>query len=182
MRCRTIATKNDKAMPNIGFKMMSALFTVRDLFNDPMKKIKKAKVSRGHHVLDYGCGPGAYTIAAAKVVGDSGKVYAADIHPLSAKKINAKALSMRLENIETITTDCYIGLDDESIDRILCFDMFHMLKEPNKVLKEFHRVIKPNSILSLDCHHLNDIQNRIEQSKYFKLVDKIGKTFNFEKL
>lgn len=169
-------------MPNLGFKMMSAFFAVRDLFNDPLKKIKNAKVSKGYHILDYGCGPGAYTIAAAKLVGDSGKVYAADIHPLSAKKINAKALSMRLENVKPITTDCYTGLDDESIDTILCFDMFHMLKEPNNVLKEFHRVIKPNSILSLDCHHLNDIQSRVEQSKYFKLVEKIDKTYNFKKV
>ena len=168
-------------MPNIGFIMMSALFSVRDFFNNPLKKIKKAKIAEGYHILDYGSGPGAYTIAAAKIVGDSGKVYAADIHPLSAKKIKAKALSKGLTNIETITTDCYTGLDDESIDTILCFDMFHMLKEPNNVLKEFHRVIKPNSILSLDCHHLNDMQSRIEQSDYFKLIDKIGNTYNFIK-
>ena len=168
-------------MPNIGFKMMSALFTVRDIFNDPMKKIKKAKISKGYHVLDYGCGPGTYTIAAAEVVGDLGKVYAADIHPLSAKKIKAKASSKGLENIETITTNCYTGLDDESIDIIICFDMFHSVKEPNNILKEFHRVIKPNSILSLDCHHLNDIQSRVEKSKYFILKHKIDNTYNFVK-
>ncbi|MFX1374898.1 MAG: class I SAM-dependent methyltransferase [Promethearchaeota archaeon] len=172
----------DKPMKKISFKMMSVLFIIRDKFSDPMKKIIKAKVKKGDYVLDYGCGPGTYSICTAKIVGDFGKVYAADIHPLSADKVHKKALKEGLNNIDTITTDCSTGLGDNSIDSILCFDMFHMLNDPQKVLKEFHRVLKPNAILSLDCHHMKDIGSAVEKTGLFRLDEKIEKTYNFTKI
>ncbi|MBN1801842.1 MAG: class I SAM-dependent methyltransferase [Candidatus Lokiarchaeota archaeon] len=174
--------KNHKTMSNFDFNSMSAIFAIRDLFNDPIKKIKKAKIVKGQYVLDYGSGPGAYTIAAARVVGASGKVYAADIHPLSAKKVLKKAKKVGLDNITTITTDCHTGLENNSIDVILCFDMLHFVNDKQKIFSEFHRVLKPNSILSLDCHHMNDIKNQVEGSGLFKLVEQIEKTSNFHKI
>ncbi len=171
----------DKPMKNTGFRLMSALFVVRDKFSDPMKKIKKAKVKRGDYVLDYGCGPGSFSVAASKVVGDSGKVFSADIHPLSAEKIHKKVLKEALNNIETITTDCYTGLKDNSIDVIICFDMFHMVNDQQNILKEFSRVLKPNAILSLDCHHMKEIESKVVDTGLFKLIEKIDKTYNFIK-
>ncbi len=48
-------------------------------------------IKPGTHVLDYGCGPGNYTIVAAELVGPSGKVYAVDIHPLAIREVQNKA-------------------------------------------------------------------------------------------
>ena len=175
-------TEIDKPMKNIAFKGMSAFFALRDKLSNPMKKIMKAKVKRGDYVLDYGSGPGSFSLSAAKIVGDSGKVYAADIQPLSAEKIQKKALKEGLNNIETITTDWSTGLKDNSIDVILCFDMFHMLNDPQKVLIEFHRVLKLNAILSIDCHHMKEIESEIVGTGLFKLVEKIDKTYNFTKV
>lgn len=176
-------SKSDKPMKNIGFKGMSAFFALRDKLSDPMKKIIKVKISLGNHVLDYGCGPGSFTIAAAKVVGDSGKVYAADIQPLSAEKIHQKALKEGLNNIETITTDCSTGLKDNSIDKTICFDMFHMLNDQQKILKEFHRVLKPNSTLALDCHHMTKkIESVVVESGLFKILEKLDKMYIFTKI
>ncbi len=169
-------------MSNLDFNSMSAIFAIRDIFSNPMKKIIRANVSEGQYVLDYGCGPGAYTIAAAKVVGNSGKTYAADIHPLASKKVLKKAKKAGLNNIETITTDCDTGLENNSIDVILCFDMFHFVKDKQKILMEFHRVLKPNSILSMDCHHMNDLKSKVEDSGLFALKEQINKTFNFHKI
>ena len=172
----------DKPMKNIAFKGMSAIFALRDKLSNPMKKITKVKLKKGYYVLDYGCGSGSFSLSAAKVVGDSGKVYAADIQHLSAEKIHKKALKEGLNNIETITTDCSTGLKDNSIDVILCFDMFHMLNNQQKVLKEFHRVLKPNAILSLDCHHMKEIESKIVGTGLFKLEEKIDKIYNFIKV
>jgi len=172
----------DKPMKNISFKGMSIIFALRDKLSDPMKKIMKAKISPGNYVLDYGCGPGSFSLAASKVVGESGKVYSADIQPLSAEKIHKKALKEGLNNVETITTDCYTGLKDNSIDVIICFDMFHMVNDRQKILKEFHRVLKPNAILSLDCHHMKDMESKVVGTGLFKLVEKIDKTHNFIKI
>lgn len=175
-------TERDIPMKAISFKMMSMLFSLRDIVSKPVKKVNKAKIKEGYYVLDYGCGAGSYTISAVKAVGVSGKVYAADIHPLSAKKVQKKALKEGLTNIETITTDCSTGLTDNSIDVILCFDMFHMLNDPYRILKEFHRVLKPDAIFSIDCHHINDIEAEVAKTGLFKLIEKIDKTYNFTKI
>jgi SAM-dependent methyltransferase len=39
-----------------------------------------------------------------------------------------------------------IGLDDGSVERILCFDAFHHAPNPDDVLREFGRVLKPGGI------------------------------------
>ncbi|MBD3341467.1 MAG: methyltransferase domain-containing protein [Candidatus Lokiarchaeota archaeon] len=171
----------DKPMKNIGFRFMSAFFVLRDLFSDPMKKIIKAKVKKGDFVLDYGCGPGSFSVTAAKVVGDLGKVYAADIQPLSAEKVLNKAEKEGLNNIETITTDCDTGLHNNSIDVILCFDMFHMLSDQRQILEEFGRILKPDGILSLDDHHMKEIESKVIETGLFKINEKIDKTYNFRK-
>ncbi len=176
-------SKVNKPMNNISFKMMSAFFAVRDKFSDPMKKIKKAKINLGDHVLDYGAGPGAYSIAAAKVVGELGKIYSVDIQPLSSEVIRKKASKIGLRNIKTITSNCDTGLENNSIDVVLCLDMFHMIKNQDELLKEFYRVLKDKSILSFDCHHMKEdiILSKITDSGLFKLVEKIDDTYNFIK-
>jgi len=72
--------KIDKPMSKAGFKFMLRHFKNRDKKYPTHNKIKKINIHEGNVVLDYGCGPGSYSIAAAEVVGDSGKVFAADIH------------------------------------------------------------------------------------------------------
>ena len=180
--------KNDKkehpkSKSNIDFKFMSFFFKIRDIFNDPMEKIEKTRMSVGNHVLDYGCGPGSFSIAAAEVVGSSGKLYAADIHPLSAEKINKKAFKKGIKNIKTITTDCKTGIKENSIDIIICFDTLHDIIDQNCVLKEFHRVLKPNCLLSIDDHHLeeNEIISLITAQGLFKFSEKKDKIYNFIK-
>src|SRR5207237_8554259 len=37
-------------------------------------------------------------------------------------------------------------LSDESVDRILCFDAFHHLANPDEALREMCRVLKPGGI------------------------------------
>ena len=76
--------KTDQPMNKLRFKVMSCVLRIRDIFISPKSKLTRSKVQKGLTVLDYGCGPGSLTIAAAEAVGESGKVYGADIHPLAA--------------------------------------------------------------------------------------------------
>jgi len=173
-----------KEQSNIDFRFMSFFFNVRDKFHPPIKKIRKANIKQGEIVLDYGCGSGSYTIAAVEKIGPNGKVIAADIHPLALEKVRKKAEKAGSINIETIQTDCATGLDDESIDKVICFDVFHDIPHKNDILKEFHRVLKPNSILSFDDHHMNEdeIIDLITSKGIFKLAEKKDKQYNFIKI
>ncbi|MFW9988443.1 MAG: class I SAM-dependent methyltransferase [Candidatus Odinarchaeota archaeon] len=174
----------NKKQSNLDFKCMSFFFKIRDIFHNPIKKINNADIRQGETVLDYGCGPGSYSLAAAEKIGTMGKLIAADIHPLALQKVRKKAKKMGYSNIETIQTECDTKLDDESIDRIICFDVFHGISNKNNIINEFYRVLKPNSILSLDDHHYNEDQiiDFIASKGLFKLADSNDKQYNFIKI
>jgi ubiquinone/menaquinone biosynthesis C-methylase UbiE len=172
-----------KQQSNIDFRFMSFFFKIRDLVKSPVIKIKKAYIKSGDIVLDYGCGPGSFTIPAAEIVGSSGKVYAADLNPLAINKVKKIALKKGLTNIKTILTDCNTGLGDNSIDVVICFDTFHHVNDQDNLLKEFHRILKPKSTLSLDDHHMqeDEILFKITEQGLFKLVEEKDKQFLFTK-
>jgi ubiquinone/menaquinone biosynthesis C-methylase UbiE len=142
-----------RPMRNIAFRFMTTMLRIRDFFLSPQGVVQEAGVEEGKVVLDYGCGPGTRTLAAARLVGPTGQVHAADIHPLSGQRIARLATQLGLENIRTICTDCDTGLADESVDVVLFHDIFHMLDQPSQVLAELHRVLKADGILAFSDHH-----------------------------
>ena len=143
--------------------------------------LEKSKIKRGDYVLDYGCGPGSYSFVAAKVVGKEGRIFAADIHPLAIEKVKKKANRKNIENITTIQTDCDTKLPDNSIDVVICFDVMHDIADKNNILKEFHRVLKPDGYLSFDDHHYSneEIIEIFSKHGLFKLNEQQDKIYNF---
>jgi ubiquinone/menaquinone biosynthesis C-methylase UbiE len=88
-----------------------------------------------------------------------------------------------LNNIEFILTDCAIGIQNESIDSIIFYDILHMIKDPVRNLQEFHRILKKEGILTMSNHHMKekDILQTMTAGDLFKLKFKSGKIYNFEK-
>ena len=67
------------------------IFKIVDfLFPYVKNRIKKFNIKKDMIVVDYGCGPGRYSIPFAKIVGNKGKVYATDIHELALEIVNEK--------------------------------------------------------------------------------------------
>jgi len=176
----------EKPMSGMSFKFMSFGFKFRDLLSPREDTLKEVGIKAGFYILDYGCGPGSYTIPAAQLVGDSGKVYALDIQPLAVKQVQSAANKRNLNNIQTILSDCATGLPDDSLDVVLLYDTFHSLGEPDKVLAELHRVLKPDGILSFNDHHMEkgekDIISTVTGKGLFKLLRKDEKVYNFSKI
>ena len=172
-----------KPKSNIDFLLMSFIFKLRDFFLPRVHILEEAGIRPGFHVLDYGCGPGGYIIPLAELVGKSGRIYALDIHQPAVQTVQRLAFKKCLPNIETIHSDCKTGLSGESIDVILLYDTFHDLNDPEGVLKELHRVLKSNGILSFTDHHLkeNEIMSRVTSSRLFRLSAKGGRTYSFSK-
>jgi ubiquinone/menaquinone biosynthesis C-methylase UbiE len=174
----------DKPMGNMSFSIMSFYFKIRDVFSPPQKIVAELGIEPGDHVLDYGCGSGSHAIAAAELVGESGKVYAVDIHPSALRWVNRAASKRNLKNIETILTDCPTDLSDDSVDVILLYDTYHDLSEPDGVMSELLRILKTGSILSFSDHHMKteEIAPRIEKKGRFKLYKRANKSFLFRKV
>ncbi|MFW9900725.1 MAG: class I SAM-dependent methyltransferase [Candidatus Thorarchaeota archaeon] len=171
-------------MSESNFRFMIKHFQNRDKKYPPPKKIEKTSITKGSIVLDYGCGPGSYTIAAAKVVGNTGKVFAADIHPLAIEEVERRAREEGIKNIKTILTDRNTNLEDNSIDNILLLDIYHDLSNPMSILKELHRVLKKDGFLSVDDHHFNEdeIRDKITSSKLFEFFERKEELLNFKKV
>ena len=174
----------NRPMSSIGFKLMSLLFKVRDLLGPRLDVLKEAGIEPGFSVLDFGCGPGGYIKPLAGLVGPSGKIYALDIHPLAIHEVKKLAMSAGIENIETIQSDCRTGLPDQVVDIVLLYDVFHGLAQPDDVLRELHRILKPDGTLSFSDHHMkeDEVVTRMTDANTFRLVEKGKKTYSFGKV
>jgi ubiquinone/menaquinone biosynthesis C-methylase UbiE len=166
---------------NLPFKFKSCLMVVRDFLNPRIDSLMGSNIKPGFKVLDYGCGPGIYTIAAAKIVGNKGRVYALDTHPSAINRVQKLAARKGLKNIETILSDGTTGLWTASVDIVL----LHEASYPNEVLQEIYRVLRSDGTLYFSDHQIHirndEIVSRLTNTGLFRLSRKGPKTFNLVK-
>ncbi|MFO7973863.1 MAG: class I SAM-dependent methyltransferase [Candidatus Hydrogenedentota bacterium] len=125
----------------------------------------------GQTVLDFGCGKGRYSIPAAQVIGEHGKLYAADKNPATLETIHLWASTMGIGHIDTLDTHgkVYTPLKKNSVDAALLHDVLHLIgwkekagrtirkstyRDRESLLQEMYRILKCNGILSVFCPHL----------------------------
>lgn len=173
----------DRPKSNLDFKVMAFTYKIRDLMRPRADFLKEAGIGPGYRVLDYGCGPGGYILPLADLVGEAGKIYALDIHPLALEMVQKAAAKRGLKNVETILSSCATGLPDECLEVVLLYDVFHDLTRPDEVLRELHRVLKPRGTLSFSDHHMkeSDIVIEMTEGGLFTLSARGEKTYHFTK-
>lgn len=173
----------DRPKPNFYFRFMCFAFKLRDLLLPRKNILKEVGIKSGFHILDYGCGSGSYITATAELVGESGKIYALDIHPLALRRVRNIASKKQLANVETTCSDCETGLPDCSVDVVLLYDTFHTLSDPNRILEELHRVLRPNRLLSFSDHHMKEgeIIAKVTSKGLFRMLRKDERTYSFLK-
>lgn len=113
----------------------------RRLIQNP-KKILRDYIRPGDTVMDVGCGPGFFTIDMAKMVGESGKVIAADLQQQMLEKVRKKAVRKKMiprMEFHTCRPDS-IGYNG-NVDFILAFYMIHETTNPKKVLGEMRSML-----------------------------------------
>jgi ubiquinone/menaquinone biosynthesis C-methylase UbiE len=163
-------TDNKKLKPqtDFAFKLMTWLYGAYDLIHNTKQDVKKIPLEEVTTVVDYGCGPGRYTLPVAKLVGIKGKVFAVDIHPLAIKTIKEKAAQESLTNIEAILVDSYdTGIRDSSVDLVLLIDTLPLVKDYNPLFQEMHRILKQNG-------HIYIEHGRIKISRTREIVESTG--------
>ena len=94
-----------------------------------------------------------------------------------------KAEKRACDNITPILTNCETGLEEMSIDVILLYDVIHLIKEPDNVLKELWRVLRKDGTLSVTCPHMKRaaLVQLVEQNSAFRLEVQLTKTLSFKK-
>ena len=150
----TVQLPRSEFIPTLAFQLMKLTMRIRDFFKAPGGKLDSFGIKPGDTVVDYGCGPGRYLRKASFLVGDTGKVYAVDIHDLAincACKIGKK---LKLSNIYPVKATGYFApIQENKADIVYALDMFHMVSQPNRLLNELHRLLKPSGKLILEDGH-----------------------------
>jgi len=124
--------------------------------HDHKKVFKLVGIKSGYFVLDLGCGPGDYSIEAAKIVGQSGTVYAMDKVPELIEDVAVRAEKENLHNIKTIVGDITerLPFEDGSIDVCMAITVLHIPAISGKrgeLFREISRVLKPGgSLITID--------------------------------
>jgi ubiquinone/menaquinone biosynthesis C-methylase UbiE len=169
-------------MTNLWFKLMALEYLLKSDSVAVLSTLKEAGIQPGISVLDFGCGPGRYAVPAAKSVGSTGMVYAVDVHALAIKMITKRAEKDRLRNLHAIHSDCRTGVPSDSIDVVLLYDALHDVEDKEVVLKELHRVLKPQGTLSYRDHTLKgEPLLSLIRSNGFTLQNETATQFNFRK-
>ena len=136
------------------FALLCAAFALRDALRPREVVLQDVPLREGMAVLDFGCGPGGYVQPLARRVGGAGTIYALDADPLAVRRVERLARRSGLENVHGLLSDGPTPLADGILDAVLIYDVFHMLPDPQSVLHEMHRLLRPAGFVSFSDHHM----------------------------
>ncbi len=121
----------------------------RKLIHNPYKMLSPF-IKEGDTVLDVGPGMGYFTIPMAKMVGEKGRIIAADIQErmLLALKKRAQQAGVEKRVIGHLSSNDSLGIK-EQVDFILAFYMVHEVPDTKRFLNELFSVLKVNGTFLL---------------------------------
>jgi SAM-dependent methyltransferase len=121
-------------------------------------------------VLDFGCATGWLTLALASAGCRATGVDVSRNALALAEQLRARAEWPAFSSADFFAYDGKrLPLEDSSIDRILCFDAFHHVKDQAATLAEFSRVLRPGgrvAMLEPGPHHSKTPQSQEEMRRY----------------
>lgn len=160
------------------------------MMHDHKKVFNLMGIKNGFSVLDLGCGPGDYSIEAAKIVGLSGVVYAMDKNSDLVEDVAARADGENLSNIKTIVGDITerLPFEDGSIDVCMAITVLHIpaiSKKMSSLFREIGRVLKlGGDLITIDVKkedpsfgppmNMRLSPEDIEMSMYGSCLQKVG--------
>ena len=109
---------------------------------DCASMLRQLGLKPGMNVCDMGCGNGFYTLKMAAAVAPDGIVYAVDIQPEMLRLMEARAAEAGLTNIKSVLgTQVDPKLPSNSLDIILCVDVYHEFSHPEPMLAAMRKAL-----------------------------------------
>jgi ubiquinone/menaquinone biosynthesis C-methylase UbiE len=150
-------------------------------WNNPAEVVAACQISPGARVAEIGCGSGWFTFALEEAVRPRGMIYALDMQPAMLQILRAKR-----NNWERILTlpcrENEFALDDGEVDIVFHANTLHECHEPEKHLREVHRVLKnAGRLIVVEWHWAGEESQpgpsnteRIEMKDAQQLVEEAG--------
>ncbi|MBI2109336.1 MAG: methyltransferase domain-containing protein [Parcubacteria group bacterium] len=115
-------------------------------FKDPERVLDQLVLGHGRTVVDLGAGSGAYTLSAARRVGDTGRVYAVDIQKELLQRIQNVAKRARLHNVDVIWADIEkingSSIKEETADVVIVSNILFQAEDKKAIARESYRILK----------------------------------------
>lgn len=148
------------------------------MFNDPAETIAKFDLQSGWRVADLGAGSGALSLAAARAVGEAGRVYAVEVQKELLERLQKEARAARLHNIEVLWGDVErhegTHLKSGTIDAAIASRILFQLDDLDGFAEEAKRILRPGGRLfvidpadptALFTRHGFSVVKRLEMGK-----------------
>ena len=122
-------------------------------FSKPAENIDQFNLTAGMTVADFGAGSGAYALAMARCVGQSGRVYAIDVQKELLARLGREAKAEHLANLEVIWSDLERAggskLADRLVDFVLFANLLFQISGQYTLFLEAKRILKPDGRLAV---------------------------------
>jgi ubiquinone/menaquinone biosynthesis C-methylase UbiE len=120
----------------------------RRLITPPDRTALRHGIRPGMTVLEVGPGNGRYTVAAARRVGETGKIFAVDIEPDMVTRVKKRAEKEGITNIDAVVADAYaLPFRSEVFDLITMTAVSGEIPDLSKAMLQFRRMLPPNGLL-----------------------------------
>ncbi len=168
----------------MAFWMISLMHDNRllPLIKNPYRRLENAGLDKGQQVLEVGCGPGYFTIPAAKILGSQGHVYAVDVNPYAIERVREKVANAGIKNVTPMLENASAtGLPEKSLDLAFLFGLPRVQGGRMSLLRELARTIKTGGTVVLQTSRTKEQALVQEMSQNgFTVVARKGRMLVFQ--
>jgi len=122
-------------------------------FAHPMRNVSILGIEPGMSVADFGAGSGAYVLAMAEQMANSGHIYAIDVQKDLLRRIHNESMRRGFTNVKIIWADLEqpkaSKIKSGSLDFVLISNLLFQIEDKGAVLEEARRILKPGGRLAI---------------------------------
>jgi len=123
---------------------------VRQWMQPPAKVVGWMDIEEGMQVLELGPGSGVFTVEAARLADEAGRVFAVDIQPRVISKLNGRLRREGISNVVAAVASAYeLPLPSKSVDRVFMIAVLAEIPDTRRALLEIRRVLKDDGLLAI---------------------------------
>ena len=134
-----------------GMTALAGTANAQDEFaTDAARVVTALKLHAGQTVADIGAGGGQLTVALAREVGPSGRVYATELDASRLRDIRQTTDSAGLENVSVIEAHATrTNLPERCCDALVLRKVYHHFDEPHLMNASLRQSLKPGGLLAV---------------------------------
>ena len=159
----------------------------RRMWQNPESTLLEAGVRSGLTFVDVGCGDGFFAMPAARIVGETGRVFALDENSNAIDRLKRKARIEGLGNLQSLIGKAENAvLCEECADIVFFGIVLHDFEEPKKVLENCKAMLKTTGrLVNVDWKKTPmeigpPLRIRFSEQEAARLIESVG--FKIESL